>query len=360
MNKLKKREYFAYQIINKNKKAINSKISLNQLSSEMSKVDNEFFTDFKIWSVLIIKWHFDYINSYLLNPSNLNSTISKLYELTLVFKDLSKSNWILKKQTQKFLINKWRKSEKTYDFLWPKTTKDKFQKISRKMVEPRVKQILAEIPNKFLKNKLILDSGCGTGRYIECFLKQKPKKIIGMDRGVSIIKENKKRFKKFKNLEFKVGDIKKIPYKNEVFDFVCSAGVLHHSGQKLEKLINEHYRVIKKNGYFFIFITAKGGLLSETWNFARKLLKDVPVNYVYNYLEKKINPLRMQGFVDHIYTSNIPTKRLRLEKILKKKFTKVTRLKGIMGADLTPEIYKKDKFYKKRFGEGDLRYVCKK
>jgi len=31
-----------------------------------------------------------------------------------------------------------------------------------------------------------------------------------------------------------------------------------------------------------------------------------------------------------------------------------------MGADLTPEIYKRDKFYKKRFGEGDLRYICKK
>ena len=69
---------------------------------------------------------------------------------------------------------------------------------------------------------------------------------------------------------------------------------------------------------FFIFITAKGGMLKETWDFARKLLKDIPLNKIYDYLKNKINPLRMQGFIDHAYTSNVPTSRKNLEKILKK------------------------------------------
>ena len=79
---------------------------------------------------------------------------------------------------------------------------------------------------------------------------------------------------------------------------------------------------------------------------------------MFTIILKKNKPSRMQT-VDHIYTSNIPTKRLRLEKILKKNLL-IYKVKGIMGADLTPEIYKKDKFYKKRFGEGDLRYICSK
>lgn len=363
MSDYKKREFFAYQII-KDKKISrqfkNKNVSLTALAKLIEGLDGNFYTDFKIWSALIIKWHFDFINSHLLNPSKLNSTVSKLYELALVFKNLERSNWIAKNKTKKYLIEKWKKSEQTYDFLWPRTTIKKFQNISKKMVIPRVNQIISMLPKHFLKNKIILDSGCGTGRYIECFLKHSPKIVYGMDKGKNIIKTNSKRFSKKKNVKFKVGDVKKLPFNNGTFDFVCSAGVLHHSGVNLNKLINEHSRVIKKNGYFFIFITSKGGLLKETWDFSRRILKNVPIEHIYNYLENKISPLRMQGFIDHIYTSNQPTLRVTLEKILLKNFSKIKRLNGVPGADLTPEIYKGDRYYKKRFGEGDLRYLCLK
>ena len=362
MKNIQKREFFAYQILNGDKtyKKLKKKVSLNDLANQLNKIDNEFFKNFKIWTVLIVKWHFDYLNNYLINPNQLNSTVKKLYEITLIFQDLERSNWILRNKTKKFLANKWRKSETTYDFLWPKTTIKNFQRISRKMVEPRVSQILKTIPKKFLYKKKILDSGCGTGRYIDCFNKEKPKLIVGLDKGAKIISANKKRFKKNKNISFRVGDVKKLPFKNAEFDFVCSAGVLHHSGTKLSDLIKEHQRVIKKNGYFFIFITAKGGMLKETWDFARKLLKDIPLNTIYDYLKNKINPLRMQGFIDHAYTSNVPTSRKNLEKILKKNFTSIKKLKGVPGADLTKSIYRKDKYFNLRFGEGDLRYICKK
>ena len=68
----------------------------------------------------------------------------------------------------------------------------------------------------------------------------------------------------------------------------------------------------------------------------------------------------MQGFIDHAYTSNVPTSRKNLEKILKKNFTSIKKLKGVPGADLTESIYRKDKYFNLRFGDGDLRYICKK
>ena len=46
--------------------------------------------------------------------------------------------------------------------------------------------------------------------------------------------------------------------------------------------------------------------------------------------------------------------------MLKRYFKSFRRVKGVLGADCTPEIYKKDKYFRKRFGDGDLRYICKK
>ena len=144
------------------------------------------------------------------------------------------------------------------------------------------------------------------------------------------------------------------------FDFVNSLGVLHHSEESMSKLIQEHSRVLKKNGYMFVFILSSGGMSFDLLRFCRTLLKDIPIDETYDYLKNKINPLRIQGFLDHSYGEYKKTSRKKFEKILEKNFSSFRRVKGILGCDCTPELYKKDKFFKSRFGEGDLRYLCKK
>jgi hypothetical protein len=64
--------------------------------------------------------------------------------------------------------------------------------------------------------------------------------------------------------------------------------------------------------------------------------------------------------LDHSFGEYQETGRGEFEKILKKNFRQIKKIKGITGADCTPELYKKDKFFKKRFGAGDLRYLSKK
>ena len=163
-----------------------------------------------------------------------------------------------------------------------------------------------------------------------------------------------------KNLLNPSGRILKLKFKSESFDLVVSSGVLHHSKNPIEKSIKEHARVIKKGGYFFVFIVGTNGTQLKMWEFCRNLLEDVDINYVFNYLSTKISPLRLQGFLDHSYGEYQETKRSDFEKMLKRYFRSFRRVKGVLGADCTPEIYKKDKYFKKRFGDGDLRYICKK
>ena len=77
------------------------------------------------------------------------------------------------------------------------------------------------------------------------YVKHKPYKIIGIDSGNSIIKENKK-FRKFQNVKFIHSTIDKLKIESQSVDFLISAGVLHHTKTDMEKLIKEHARVIKK------------------------------------------------------------------------------------------------------------------
>ena len=360
MNSFKKREFFAYQPLKGERIYKNGSSNLNDLLVLLKKKNNSFFIEFKIWIVLMLRWEFDYLTHYLQDPQKLKNTIKQIYILTGIFLNLSKSNWINNLKIKKLKLDNWQKTRKSFDFMWNRTTKGDFQKLSEKMIEPRVKQIVRMLPKNFLKKSIILDSGCGTGRYIEMYKKYHPKKIVGLDIGKNIIKNNKKKFKNKKNISFVRRNINNLQFSKNIFDFINSAGVLHHSEESMANLIKEHCRVLKKNGYMFIFITSSSGLHLDLLKFSRELLKDIPIKTAYDFLKNKINPLRIQGILDFSYGEYKKTKRKEFEKILKRNFSSIKRVKGVLGCDCTPELYKKDRYFKLRFGEGDLRYLCKK
>lgn len=178
--------------------------------------------------------------------------------------------------------------------MWPKNTKDFFFNSSRVLADLRLRQVINKISKKknFFNDKIILDSGCGPGRYIDVMLKYHPKKIIGIDSGKSIIKENKKKFKNNKNIFFINSKFDKIKLKSKSVDFLISAGVLHHTKTDMKKLINEHARVIKSGGYFFVFIVGSGGQELELWKFCRRVMFNVDINHAYNLLKNKISPMK--------------------------------------------------------------------
>ena len=362
--KFKNREFLAYEFLQTQNVKYKKNVKLKELEKLIKKFPNsEFFYEWKIMSVLRIMWHFDYINNYLENPKKIQSTIDELYFTAKIWENFLKSNWIKFDRKKKKLIGKWENTRHAFNYMWTRTTeKNKDYNLSKKMVTPRVKQIVKMLPgsSKWFRNKIVLDSGCGPARYIDCIAAYGAKEIHGLDNGSDIIKANKIKFKKNKNIKFTVGNFKKLKFKKDYFDFIFSVGVLHHCEVPIKKLMDEHRRVLKKKGMFFVFIQSSGGLQLKLWKFFRSIMKDVEINFVEEFLKRKINPLRLQGFLDHCYGELQPITRNDFEKYLNKKFSVVRRVHGIKGADVTPEIYKKDKFFKERFGDAQLRYLLTK
>jgi ubiquinone/menaquinone biosynthesis C-methylase UbiE len=359
--KINLNEILAYKELKKGKN-LNKKITFSKLTTISKKCREPLFDDIKVYMILTIKWHFDYLAKTRKNPKELNESLKFWYRVFYIFYEFKKLGWITGKSKKKLNRDVWKSTRRAFNFMWPKNTENKKYNASKHMVDLRIKQIINNISkNKFyFKNKIILDSGCGPGRYMESLLKYKPKEIIGIDSGSDIIKSNKIRFKNKKKLKFINSKFDKLKFKDEVFDLIISAGVLHHTKTSLSSMIKDHSRVLKKNGHFFVFIVGKGGQELDLWKFCRRVLIDVDIQKVFNKLVGVISPLRLQGLLDHAYGEYKTTSRVLFENILKKNFSRVKKIEGIIGADVTKNTFSNDKYFKIRFGTGNLRYLCVK
>lgn len=103
--------------------------------------------------------------------------------------------------------------------------------------------ILKSLNSKFkiLKGKL-LDAGCGTGRWLYG-LYNKNIEIYGLDINIKLLKLINY------NIPTILGDIRKMPFKNETFDTIISYGVFEHLIEGPHIPLTEAYKCIKKGGY---------------------------------------------------------------------------------------------------------------
>lgn len=354
-------EILAYKEIKKIKN-LKKKISFNDLFKIIKKCNGGIFEDLKIYMILTIKWHFDYLAKTRSFPNELNLSLKYWHNIFTIFLVLEKQGWIKSSNKKKLPVDVWKNTKKSFNFMWPRNTSKRKYDTSKVMVDLRINQIMKMIRrnNRNFNNMTVLDFGCGPGRYMESLLRFNPKKLIGIDSGKEIINTNKKRFKKYKKMKFVKSNFDKLYIKENSIDLLISAGVLHHIKTNLSKVIQDHARVIKKEGFLFVFIVGKGGQELDLWKFCRRVMNTTDIKYVYSKLENQISHLRLQGLLDHSYGEYKSISRKPFEKILKKYFSKIERVKGVPGADVTVNTFKNDKYFKLRFGTGNLRYLCTK
>src|SRR3989344_2140924 len=98
-----------------------------------------------------------------------------------------------------------------------------------------------------VKNKAVLDVGCGDGTLTEHFAKRGAK-ITGIDSNKNILN-----FTEGKKGKYLLGDLTKLKFPANSFDKIYSAMVfLHLNTNHLEKAFLEAYRVLKPGGDFVV------------------------------------------------------------------------------------------------------------
>lgn len=102
-----------------------------------------------------------------------------------------------------------------------------------------------------IKGKDILNIGCGYGWFELWSIKQRAKKITGIE----IDEESLSTAKSISDsrANFKIGSAINLPFKDNTFDTVVSWEVLEHIPKKTEiKMFSEVNRVLKNNGNFYL------------------------------------------------------------------------------------------------------------
>jgi len=103
---------------------------------------------------------------------------------------------------------------------------------------------------KTLKNKNVLEVGCGAGRFTEVLLKSGAN-VHSIDASKAVeynFKNNKKKSKKFQIAQ---ADLFNIPYKDESFDYVICIGVLQHT-PSTDKSLKSLWKKVKPGGKLLV------------------------------------------------------------------------------------------------------------
>jgi tRNA (uracil-5-)-methyltransferase TRM9 len=142
------------------------------------------------------------------------------------------------------------------------------------------------LANKWKPGK-ILDLGCGNARNLTPF-SEKEFECYGIDFSEDMIELAKKRLK----AEFKVGDILKIPYEDNYFDYIICVAAFHHVKKEDQKKgLQEIRRVLKPGGKLYLTCWNKWQkrfLFSEKEAKIPWKIKDKTYyryNYLFNYFE---------------------------------------------------------------------------
>lgn len=105
-----------------------------------------------------------------------------------------------------------------------------------------------------IKNKLVLDVGCGSGRYADVVSKAGAHTIgIDLSFAVDAAYDN---IGKRKNVDFVQADIFHLPFLDNTFDYIFSNGVLHHTPD-CKKAFMQLPRLLKKGGQISIWVYSK-------------------------------------------------------------------------------------------------------
>ncbi len=214
-----------------------------------------------------------------------------------------------------------------------------------------------------IKNKSVIDIGCGSGRFAIALSQMGAKKVTAVDinpQGLEIAKKFANS-SGITNVDFVEHNVLDLPFQDESFDFVFSKGVLHHTGD-LEKGIDEYSRVLKQGGFGFLYLYANGGIYWKSRDKMREVMKLIPMDFTIKVLELIGMPSKRTIFVDSWY---VPVEDYVTSSFIEGKFKnfdykEIKRMKSNRSFELDKIVLENGKWAREIWGEGELRYLLTK
>ena len=157
---------------------------------------------------------------------------------------------------------------KFYDKVWTKYIPE---------IKEQKKFLRNYIGLRNIKNKVILDAGCGTGIAAVCFKLLGAKEVYAIDYSEGALETARKLAKKHKvKIHFERQDLLNLKIKKK-FDVIHSFGVLHHTAD-CRKAFDNLIKLLKPKGKFYVALYLRTPLTFFQQS-ARFVLRKLPKQY---------------------------------------------------------------------------------
>jgi len=186
---------------------------------------------------------------------------------------------------------------------WRETQLDSFT--NTKITEFRLKRCLgSDLNNDLLHNeRIVLEVGCGAGRFTEVFLNSFPKVILSSVDLSNAVEANQMNFPQNERHQIVQADATKLPYDNNVFDVVVCLGVIQHTPNP-EHTIEELLNKVKPGGTLVIDHYTPS--LSYYTKFPAHILRPIVKRMSYNKRMRFVKLLTNVFFPIHKLLRNVP------------------------------------------------------
>ena len=127
----------------------------------------------------------------------------------------------------------------------------KFSSFTDKEIKTAGDQYFDIVPDELYNGKLVLDAGCGTGRWSK-YLSSKAGFIEAIDPSDAVFSAGRL-LAGCQNVRISKAEISHLPFDDNSFDFVFSLGVLHHIPDT-KLAMNDCVKKLKKGGWFLVYL----------------------------------------------------------------------------------------------------------
>ena len=141
------------------------------------------------------------------------------------------------------------------------------------------RNLLDSFENRFKKDSLICDAGCGSSAHIGRYFFEKGITVVGVDISEKCI-ELARQYNP--DMKFECADISNMPFVEKSFDgLITYYSIINTPKIYVHKLFNEFYRALKPNGHLLLAVKA-----GETEGYINELL-GMKVNFYFSFFTKE-------------------------------------------------------------------------